>query len=122
MNPDRYSANQLLEFAGGDNEFVCGLLEMFLVQAQKDIENMRSLTEAKNWDEMKFVAHRLRSSAGSVGANGIAVTCSELETYLKSSGGVKKDVSLYVDNFLTTTVSELTEIEQELKKLTDGGI
>lgn len=121
MNHQRYSADQVLKFSGGDKEFVSGLLEMFLEQVRKDVESMRALTEAKDWEEMKFVAHRLRSSAGSVGANGIVVSCSELETYLKSSGGIKKDVYLYVDNFLTTTVAELAEIEEELKKLTGGG-
>lgn len=118
MTRQRYSADQLLEVSGGDKEFACGLLEMFLEQVRKDIDYVRSLREAKDWKEVKFVAHRLRSSAGSVGANGIASSCSELETYLKSSGGIEKDVYLYVESFLTTTVAELAEIEEELKKLT----
>lgn len=94
---------------------------MFIEQVRKDVETIRTLSETKNWEELKFVAHRLRSSAGSVGANGIAVTCSELEGYLKSSGGIKKEVYLYVDNFLNTTTAQLTEIEKELKELTGGG-
>lgn len=118
MTIQPYSADHLLEVSGGDRDFVCGLLEMFLEQVRKDIDNVRSLTEEKNWEELKFVAHRLRSSAGSVGANRIAATCSELETYIKSSGGIEKDVYLYVENFLNTTVAELAEIEAELNKLT----
>lgn len=118
MTLQRYSADQLLEVSGGDTEFACGLLEMFLEQVRKDIDIVRNLVEAEDWEEIKFVAHRLRSSAGSVGANAIAKSCSELETYIKSSGGIKKDVYLYVENFLSTTITELAEIEEELKKLT----
>lgn len=120
MNHKSYSSDQLLEVSGGDKEFACGLLEMFLEQARKDLETVRNLAEEKKWEEIKFVAHRLRSSAGSVGANGIAKTCSELESYIKSSGDIEKDVYLYVEHFQTTTITELAEIEKELKKLTGG--
>jgi HPt (histidine-containing phosphotransfer) domain-containing protein len=112
-----YSSEKLLELSGGDVDFVIELLEAYVLQAGQEIDAVKKMEGEKDWDGVKFIAHRLRSSSGSVGAKRIAKACSELENYIASSDDIEKSVYLYVESFLEAVSSQLAEIEQELNEI-----
>ena len=117
MEDARYSLNHLIQVSGNDTEFIVEILDMFVPKAAEEIDRTKKLIAAREWKEAEFVVHRLRSSAGSVGAKKIAWGCSEFERYLSSSDDIEKSVHLYLDQFLESSRAELSEIEKELDKL-----
>ena len=119
MADAQYSLNHLIQVSGNDTEFIVEILEMFLPKAVEEVDQTKKLIAEKEWKEAQFVVHRLRSSAGSVGAKKIAGSCSEFEHYLSSSDDIEKSVHLYLDQFLESSRTELSEIEEELEKLQD---
>jgi HPt (histidine-containing phosphotransfer) domain-containing protein len=114
---DPYSAKNLLELAGGDYNFVLELLDAFIEQVKLERTAMTLSAENKDWDDVKFRAHRLRSASGSVGAHQIAGSCAELESYISTSGDIEKSVYLYVEKFQEAISVQLIEIEHELIEL-----
>lgn len=119
MEDAQYSLNHLIQVSGNDTEFIVEILELFLPKAVEEVGQTKKLIAEKEWKEAQFVVHRLRSSAGSVGAKKIAESCSEFERYLSSSDDIEKSVHLYLDQFLESSGAELSEIEAELGKLKD---
>lgn len=120
MENTPYSVEHILNVSGDDKEFVIEILEMFVVQAKEEVQRIIELSEQKQWQEIKLAAHKLRSSAGSVGAFKIASKCSELESYIATADDIEKRVHLYVQNFKDTCSTEMSEIETELASLLNG--
>lgn len=116
-----YNLNHLKQISGDDPEFMLEILEMFMNQAIEELGLIEQSAADKKWDDVKFVAHRLRSAAGSVGARKIAVSSSELEEYLLSADDIEKSVLLYIDNFVEASKTELAEIKREIDSLKNRG-
>lgn len=112
-----YSLNHLKQVSGDDPEFMLDILEMFMDQATEEVALINQYARDKKWDDVKFVAHRLRSAAGSVGAKKIAASSSELEQYLLGADDIEKSVLLYIQNFAEASETELAEINTEIDSL-----
>lgn len=119
MEYTAYNPNQLLKFAANDQKFVVEILQMFVQQADEERERIVALAERGNWEDLKFVAHRLRSSAGSVGASNIAKDAAAIETYLLSSkaGIDEQNALVLVERFRKNSERELAEIKEVVNKL-----
>ncbi len=120
MNNQPYTLDHLFHLSGDDPDFIIEILTMFLEQVEEEMQQIQNLADEKNWEQIKYTAHRLRSSAGSVGALKIASECSELERYILADDDIEKGVHLYVRNFIETSRSEVSEIETELASLLNG--
>lgn len=120
QNPESYSPKSLLDLTGGDVPFVVELLETYLVQTRAAVLSIKKSGAEKNWDEIKFAAHKLRSASGSVGANRIGAACAEIENYLNTHNDVEKGVYLYLHSFIQTVFAQLSEIEKELEKMRES--
>jgi len=55
------------------------ILEKFIVQADTDIKEILTACEDKNTEQVAFVAHKLKSSSRTIGANTLADLCKILE-------------------------------------------
>lgn len=122
MEYSTFSPDQLLTFAANDRGFVIDILQMFVQQAEEERQKIAVFSSEGKWEEVKFMAHRLRSSAGSVGASNIAKDAAAIESYLLSSGSIHddKEILTLVERFKTNCDKELTEIKAALKSLKDG--
>lgn len=121
MEATTFTLDHIYSVSGDDKEFIVEILTMFVKQAEEETRNVADLAEKKDWEQIKFVAHRLRSSAGSVGAFQIAAKCSALERYIKSGNDIEKGVHLYLQNFIETSKKEVSEIREALESLLNGG-
>lgn len=117
MDQPMYSLNHLKQVSGDDPEFMLEILEMFMNQATQEVGLIEQYAADKKWDDVKFVAHRLRSAAGSVGAKKIATTSSELEQYILSADDIEKSVLLYIRIFSEASETELEEIKAVINSL-----
>jgi PAS domain S-box-containing protein len=94
--------------------------EKFIVSARKGMSEIDDAYERKNLDELCALGHRLKSSARTVGANGFADLCHNLEQ-LKHDGNLAQaqviiaklrplleQIALEVQNFLTPADTLIT--------------
>jgi HPt (histidine-containing phosphotransfer) domain-containing protein len=71
---------QALQKVLGDNvEMQLSILQKFAVQTGEILASTLSAHEQHNADEVRFLAHKLKSSASTVGANRLSDICCELE-------------------------------------------
>lgn len=117
MNLKEYDSTNLRSIAGDDTGFVVEILQTFLDTLKVDIATVQNAFENEDWPSVQFVTHRLRSAAGSVGAENTQLTCRLLEEYIKSNQREKEELISLHENFLIASEFDLSEIIKELTKL-----
>ena len=74
---DKATFDELKEMSGAD--FINELIDTFLDDAPKLIDELRSSLEANNADSFRRAAHSMKSNAATFGANELAMLAKELE-------------------------------------------
>ena len=82
-NGSRIDRAYLSEISGGDFEFECELLQVYLSSAPGIISDLRQAAGALDFAKLHAGAHTLKGSSRSVGANGFAELCQRLELAAK---------------------------------------
>jgi HPt (histidine-containing phosphotransfer) domain-containing protein len=70
----------LKELAGDDREFLPRIVREFFAHADRAVASLRQAALRRDAAEVRFTAHGLKGSAGSLGARGLAALCADLET------------------------------------------
>jgi HPt (histidine-containing phosphotransfer) domain-containing protein len=55
------------------------LIELFIADLPSQVTQLQHASNAKNWLELRRLAHGLRSASATFGATGLAKTCSQIE-------------------------------------------
>jgi signal transduction histidine kinase/CheY-like chemotaxis protein/HPt (histidine-containing phosphotransfer) domain-containing protein len=76
---DAVDVTVLTEMFGDDNNMLREVLGDFREQALTNVADMREAIEAGNAEDLSFAAHKLKSSAHSVGASALGDLCEALE-------------------------------------------
>ena len=74
---DKATFNELKEMSGAD--FINELIDTFLEDAPKLVDELKSSLEANNADSFRRAAHSMKSNAATFGANELAMLAKELE-------------------------------------------
>jgi HPt (histidine-containing phosphotransfer) domain-containing protein len=69
----------LQKVLGDDVDMQLSILRKFVVQTSEILASTISANEQRNADQVRFFAHKLKSSACTVGANHLSDICSRLE-------------------------------------------
>lgn len=80
---DQATFDELKQMSG--EEFINELIDTFLEDAPKIIEEMKSALGADNTDAFRRAAHSLKSNAATFGAGQLAALAKELETLGKEN-------------------------------------
>ena len=80
---DEATFEELKQISG--SEFINELIDTFLEDAPKIIEEMKSALNAGNADAFRRAAHSLKSNAATFGASQLAALAKELETLGKEN-------------------------------------
>jgi HPt (histidine-containing phosphotransfer) domain-containing protein len=96
---------------GNGDEFIMEVISMFILQAERIIENINIYCGEKRYEEMGQAAHKLKGSALNVGAEALAKICKQLE--LKARIGDGGDCEKMMDKL--NDINSKTTIE--LKKI-----
>jgi len=112
-----FDSSNLFLISGNDQSFVIELLQMFVATLSEEVNAVKLALNLKDWTNLQFIVHRLRSSAGSVGAENILVTCREIEAYIKAGAIEEQELNGLVKNFFSSCEFDLAEIKKELTKL-----
>ncbi len=103
--------NVLKSLVGSDQAVINEFLQDFLHDTRKIAEQLHSAITGGQADKAKFAAHKLKSSARSVGALALGEWCAQMETAAKE-GDVEKLVEL-----LPGFEQELAQVESYIKKV-----
>jgi CheY-like chemotaxis protein/HPt (histidine-containing phosphotransfer) domain-containing protein len=96
----------------GGNDFATSLIELYLVESASRMTALKEAAAQRDWPLVKFIAHSLKGSSSSVGANGLADICGELEKRARQTSvdGTPELVRALEDEF--TRVRDALRIEQ----------
>lgn len=103
----------LNEISGGDEEFIVDMIETFLEETPKDVDDMRTQLEGQNWSELGKVAHKLKSSIKMFGFE----TLKNQVLFLEQSGKTGDNVDVLpakVSEFLAGLEGAMTELRTKL--------
>jgi len=91
QGPLNYETLGLLEGLGSRSDFMDKLVRVFIDDNAVLIDKMQEAVDAKRYGELRSLLHALKGSAGSIGADDLARTCSRLhqltEVELRARGG-----------------------------------
>lgn len=94
---------------GGDSDMRQTMLEMLLDELPTEIGKMRPLVESKNWNELKEVSHKMKSTLAFIGNDGMTLANREIENICKSLNGTEDLSSLVetLENLLSPILTQL---------------
>jgi PAS domain S-box-containing protein len=102
-----------LRALGGENggEFLKDVVNMFIQQAPRMIENINTWCEQKRWEEMGQEAHKLKGSALNIGAAAVADVCRQIELRGRNGNGDG------CEELILSLIEIFKKTAEELKKL-----
>lgn len=108
--------NKVLESVGGDTSFVAELMDIYLIETQKELAKFSERIERKSWVEVAETAHKMKGQASVVGAIQVHQMFAFIEDAIKSG----KDVAEYesqlseVVGLVSESISECEIIKAKL--------
>jgi len=94
----------------GDLEMKKVMLDMLFEELPQEISKMRQLTDASDWNELKSVAHKMKSTLSFVGCDPMTSSNSDIEMICKDGGDTAK-----VEPLMTVLESNLDNVMSELR-------
>ncbi len=76
---DDAAFSQTLEMVGGDMGFLVDLVSEYRTDGASRVADMRTALAAGQAEDLRRAAHTLKGSSASLGANGLAEVCREVE-------------------------------------------
>ena len=113
MNVNTYehiNLDYLEMMADGDEDMKKVMLEMLLDELPVEVAKMRSLTDAQNWDELKSVSHKMKSTLSYVGNAAMTEANANIELITKDGGDTTK-----VPALMDTVEQQYNNVIGELK-------
>lgn len=103
-----YSLNKLVKMTGGDNNFICEMLELFITEIPASVRQMEEALALSDWKTISSVAHRIKPSLLNLAIHSVIEDIRALEAVIKSDivdipditgrlANVKKVLSLVID-------------------------
>lgn len=105
------NTSQLETLAGGDNEFVKEMAEIFMGQIDEFVTNMSSFLKAEDWEKLAREAHTAKSSAMTFGMDNAGTLLKNIQLECEANN---------LDNVPKMTedaISQLQAAIPELKEL-----
>ncbi|MEM9050513.1 MAG: Hpt domain-containing protein [Bacteroidota bacterium] len=86
--------NGLKQLSGDDQKFVNDILKLYTERTTIDLSELEKAREASDWSKVRFVIHRMRSSAVPLGLKELVVLLRKVENKLKSDvvDGVNSEI------------------------------
>lgn len=75
----------LRRLSGNDEAFIAEILRLYTDQAAKDVIELENSSALQDWNTIRFVVHRMRSSAVPLGLKDLVVLLKKVEMKLKDS-------------------------------------
>jgi HPt (histidine-containing phosphotransfer) domain-containing protein len=107
----------LQELAEGDQDFIADILSMFMEQTPGSIKNLQQLAAAQNWQQVKALAHKMKSSVVMIGNKQLEEIFVSLQAEALSDQAAVKIPPL-VDQAAEICAGAIAAIKAQLQTLT----
>jgi DNA-binding NarL/FixJ family response regulator len=97
-------------------DFLIGLIDRFIEEAEKHVEMLRDAGRRKDADALTATAHSLKGSSMTMGANKLAALCGRMET-----DGKRDPSMLFTPDLMTEVDRELVNVRHALTLERQGG-
>ena len=86
--------NGLRQLSGDDQDFVNDILKLYTERTVADLTELEKAQKAADWSKVRFVIHRMRSSAVPLGLKELVILLRKVENKLKSEEveGVNEEI------------------------------
>lgn len=109
------SFHYLYDFSQGDEEFVREMVEAFLVETPRSLEEMKQAEAEEDWEQLYQTAHRLKPSFEMLELNGLKQKLEALEEMLKAKPVMREEVKQLLVEFCRQSREEMEEIQRRVK-------
>lgn len=106
----------LEEFADGDNEFMVDILSVYAGETPNAIDKIKAYTSEADWESLRKVVHKLKSSVAMLGMEELSSTIAVMEANIKGNENLDTLPSLSEKVIVTCEVS-LPEVMEQIEKL-----
>lgn len=79
----------LENMSGGDNSMIIEMIELFLKETPKHLENLKSANEGQDWSKVASEAHKVKPIMLYVGLSDLNLVCKRLEENAKSDQDIE---------------------------------
>ncbi len=110
--------SMLYEAGGGDPAFVLTIAKKLVVKLPWAMKELRDHLENRNWDQIRSIAHRTKSSAAYTGASNLEKKFHDIECMARGLVGLD-DISLKLDDldvYVNKVVDEIKVVITDLSK------
>jgi len=106
----------LKNFAGGDQDFIRQMIELFFIQVPEELNNIRNHVSLNNFTDVKNVAHKLKSSVSLLGAESMAIHLKQIED-LALSGTDSSGILNHYDQLIQINEEAVLELKAYIASL-----
>jgi len=112
MKGKLYNLSQIKLFLGNDQQQLGNMINIFLNETPLMLKAMNDNFSNKNYDEVRFYAHKLKSSIDLFQINGLQLDIRKLETLAQEQQDISS-IGQYVSEITGTMESVMHEISKE---------
>lgn len=86
----------LKRLSGDDDEFVTDILKLYTERTEADLSDLQEAKLGENWNQVRFIVHRMRSAAVPLGLKDLVVQLRKVEDKLKADNteGISEDLEV----------------------------
>ncbi len=106
--------SNLEELAGGSNEFIRDIIDIFLKETPPNLTLLREHAAASDFQQLEFLSHKMKSSIGLLGIAEAETAASNVEVLAKK--GSLDGVDALIDTLESSCKSAMEELEAVLEK------
>lgn len=103
----------LRRLSGNDDAFIAEILKLYTEQASKDVIELENSIALDDWNTIRFVVHRMRSSAVPLGLKDLVVLLKKVEMKLKD--GIHDNVQSEIARIIDISRSAIADAKLQLK-------
>ena len=112
MKGKLYNLSQIKLFLGEDRKQLGNMITIFLNETPKMLKALKDNLSDKNYDEVRFYAHKLKSSIDLFQINGLQLDIRKLEALAQEQNDIPS-IGQYVEDITGTLQNVMQEISKE---------
>lgn len=116
---EKFDLSLVYQSAYGNRDFVVKMIEIFLVETPEALLNIRSLIQEKNWDELRQVSHKLKSSVKLMGVHLAIPDVTNIELYALERKNLDK-LPILLERADENLTAALLDLAEEMEAIREG--
>ena len=117
MSYQHINLDYLNLMSDGDDDMKKVMIEMLLEEVPAEVDKMNALHQAANWQQLREVSHKLKSTLAFIGNDILTNTNQEVEDIAKDVNGIEKLPALLekITSVYPAALAELKSVFAEME-------